>query len=278
MAVALTFNLLLSAHGIAPEDVRLLRHVKKTGVGSRSPLLTWREDRDRFEAYQALQPIKDRRYFDARYWASFIGTPDRETMFVGLYGVRTRQVVADDLPCPMTDRILSAGTSERWTTELVETFVRYRGMLFVDWGAGTRSWAQYAERRDKGIVELRRDISEPEYPGHSIFMRQLSSVEGLPASWVAILRNARGVYLLTCPRTREQYVGSASGEGGFHTRWLQHAAREGDALAFRSRDPADYRVSILEVAGSLASADEIGAMESRWKEKLQSREMGLNRN
>lgn len=276
--MALTFNFLLKAHGIAPEDVRLLRHVKKSGAGSRSPLLTWREDRDRFEAYQALQPIKDRRYFEAPYWASFIGTPDRETMFVGLYGVRDPEPIPHDLPCPMTDRMLNAAATERWATEPIAAFVGYHAMLFVDWGAGTRAWGQYAERREKPIVELRRDISEPEYPGHSAFMRQLSSVEALPASWVAILRNARGVYLLTCPSTLEQYVGSACGEGGFHTRWLQHAAREGDALAFRSRDPADYRVSILEVAGSLASADEIGAMESRWKEKLQSREMGLNRN
>jgi hypothetical protein len=53
---------------------------------------------------------------------------------------------------------------------------------------------------------------------------------------------------------------------------------EGDAMAFLSRDPADYRVSILEVAGSLITDDEIHAMEQRWKEKLQSREMGLNRN
>ena len=90
--------------------------------------------------------------------------------------------------------------------------------------------------------------------------------------------SSSGVYLLTCPRTKEQYVGGAYSGGGFITRWGQHARMEGDAKAFRSRDPADYRVSILEVAGSLTTDDEIHAMEQRWKEKLQSREMGLNRN
>lgn len=44
------------------------------------------------------------------------------------------------------------------------------------------------------------------------------------------------------------------------------------------RDLSDYQVSILEVAGTAATVDEILGMEIRWKEKLQSRQMGLNRN
>ncbi len=49
-------------------------------------------------------------------------------------------------------------------------------------------------------------------------------------------------------------------------------------IALKSRDPSDYRVSILEVAGSSATHADIQKMEVLWKEKLQSREMGLNRN
>ena len=100
----------------------------------------------------------------------------------------------------------------------------------------------------------------------------------MPFGWKAVLTNARGIYLLTCPRTREQYVGAAFAQGGFLVRWTQHASMSGDATAFRSRNPEDYRVSILEVAGSLTTDDDIVRMEKRWKAKLQSREMGLNRN
>lgn len=46
----------------------------------------------------------------------------------------------------------------------------------------------------------------------------------------------------------------------------------------KSRDSSDYRVSILEVAGSQMSTNEIIQLEQRWKEKLQSKEMGLNKN
>jgi hypothetical protein len=97
--------------------------------------------------------------------------------------------------------------------------------------------------------------------------------------WVLTLAAARGVYLLTCPRTREQYVGSATGESGFFGRWLTYA---GDGhrgnVGLKSRDPSDYQVSILEVSGSSATVEEIIGAEQLWKAKLQSREMGLNRN
>jgi len=52
----------------------------------------------------------------------------------------------------------------------------------------------------------------------------------------------------------------------------------GGNVALKSSEYSDYQASILEVAGSSANPDDIRGMESIWKEKLQSREMGLNRN
>ncbi|WP_410001986.1 hypothetical protein [Rubinisphaera sp. JC750] len=52
----------------------------------------------------------------------------------------------------------------------------------------------------------------------------------------------------------------------------------GGNVELKVRDPSDYQVSILEVAGSAATTEEILSLESLWKQKLQSREMGLNRN
>ncbi len=46
----------------------------------------------------------------------------------------------------------------------------------------------------------------------------------------------------------------------------------------KNREPSDYQVSILEVAGTSATMDDILAMEGRWQSKLQSRERELNRN
>jgi len=111
------------------------------------------------------------------------------------------------------------------------------------------------------------------------FIEPLSRIGKLPATWIEALRAVRGVYILTCPKTKEQYIGSADGASGFWGRWMQYfKTGHGGNVALKSRDPSDYRIAILEVAGSAADHDQILAMEGRWQRKLQSREMGLNRN
>ena len=73
-------------------------------------------------------------------------------------------------------------------------------------------------------------------------------------------------------------MGSATGERGFWQRWQDHVRRgHGGNIALKSRAPSDYQVSILQVAGTEATTDDILAMEQRWMAKLQSKEMGLNR-
>jgi hypothetical protein len=110
-------------------------------------------------------------------------------------------------------------------------------------------------------------------------MEPLSRLDKLPKGWIAVLQSSKGIYLLTCPRTKEQYVGSATGEGGFWSRWQEYVQTgHGGDVALKSRDPSDYQASILEVAGTASTWEDILKMEGRWKSKLLSREMGLNRN
>jgi len=74
-------------------------------------------------------------------------------------------------------------------------------------------------------------------------------------------------------------VGSATGVEGFYLRWQEYAQTgHGGDVALKSREPSDYHVAILEVAGTSYTEDDIREMETCWKLKLKSREMGLNRN
>lgn len=52
----------------------------------------------------------------------------------------------------------------------------------------------------------------------------------------------------------------------------------GGDIALKNRDLSDDQVSVLEFAGSASPIEEVIGMETRWKKKLFSREMGLNRN
>jgi len=106
----------------------------------------------------------------------------------------------------------------------------------------------------------------------------LSELADLPLAWKAQLRAAKGVYVLTSATTREHYVGSATGRGGFFERWTQHAMVGGDAVGFKTLGPSEYQVSILQVSAGFETDDDILRTEYAWMEKLQSRSMGINGN
>ncbi len=273
-------NTILEAAGLRLADVRLLRHKDNRATKGRSVYELWRDDRSQFELYQSGQSFENRPKLEARYWAVFIVNLHEETMFAGVYRVKYRGVWERDTPAPQTEgETWGAGSCDAWDLSLDEALKDLIGRLFIDWGAGERAWIQYPERQNKPVTELRLAFQEEAFPGFLNFIQPLSKLGKLPKSWEAVLRSSRGVYLLTCPKTREQYVGSATGEAGFWGRWQDYIQTgHGGNVELKSRDPSDYQVSILEVAGTTATTEDILTMETRWKSKLQSREMGLNRN
>jgi hypothetical protein len=274
----LTFNLLLQQAGIDPSETRLLRHETKKHRG-RTPYSLWRDGLERFERYQDTQLTHRRSYFTGKHWASFVVTPDGKTLFVGLYDVQGVRSVPANWYHELNDDPLDPSTADLYSTSRNEILSDYRGRLVVSWGVGTRTWVQRADKQSKPIVELRSDFVEPAYPGHAAFIEKLSDITAMPLAWRSALLSVKGVYLLTCPRTKEQYVGSATGSDGFFGRWQEYLdGKTGGNIGLASREPSDYQVSILEVAGSADDRDAIIRMEALWKRKLQSREMGLNRN
>jgi hypothetical protein len=273
----LTFNQALLAYGLEPSEVRLLRHQTRGTTGA-TPYSLWRDSRDQFEAYQAAQRVSDRNRLNSGFWASFVASPDGRTMLAGVYAVQGRETVPVNWPYPLSERP-GEGQDELYYLDHLMQFAELEGRLYVEWGAATRAWIQRADRQDKQITELARTVAEPPFPGFSAFIADLSQIAALPVAWREALGAARGIYLLACPRTGELYVGSASGGDGFIGRWDQYAADgHGGNLGLKGREPSNFQVSILEVAGSLASVEEIIALEERWKVKLRSRQAGLNRN
>ena len=274
------FNQLLAEAGIDPAEVRLLRH--QTNVPGRSLFDVWQADRALFEQYQSVQRSVNRTSFLRPWWAAFIGAWDGRTMFAGIYAAGDPVRVEQETALPITGEIIPAGTLDRYMVTLTEHLQPYIGRLYIDWGGGAsgkRAWNQRAEVQDKLITEMHLEGAERPFPGYMAFTAPLSHIAEATPGWVQQLAAARGVYLLTCPRTSECYVGSAKGEGGFWSRWQSYAANgHGGNVALIGREPSDFIVSILQVAGSADSPDDIVAMEQVWKRKLQTRELGLNRN
>ena len=272
-------NTILSADNLDLSEVRLLRHKDSSSAKGRTPYELWRDNPNQFDLYQSTQSVKNEAKLRARYWASFVGTPSDETLFVGVYDVKNRGLLERDTLKPHMDGVDLAGSCNIYDLTLLQTMGDLVGKLVIDWGPGDRAWIQRADQQNKAVRELRKNFKEPDFPGFLNFREPLSRLDKLATGWIEVLRSTKGVYLLTCPKTKEQYVGSATGAGGFWTRWREYVLTgHGDNVALKSRDPSEYQVSILEVAGTSSTDNDILSMEQRWKLKLQSREMGLNRN
>jgi hypothetical protein len=270
----ITFNTLLRSEGIDPSVVKLVRHQYQR-LGRPTPFQLWRSDVGQFKLYQQVQ---GRNVFArARLLASFVATPFEETLFVGLYEIRGVGQAPKGLIDP------SSGQKVRgknfYDLEAATMLREYRGRLVVAWGAGYRAWVQRAAARDKAIIEIRRTLSDPPFPGFLDFRERLSRLATVPHAWREALSSVSGIYLLTCPNTGKHYVGSAQGTVGFWGRWEDYVASgHGGNRRMMGLPPSDYQVCVLEVAASSTSPDELLRMEARWKEKLRSRDFGLNGN
>jgi hypothetical protein len=239
----------------------------------------WFGNRQLFELYQATQAVTNDSKLRAALWASFVVTPADETLFVGIYRVKGRRLLDKDTPKQLENGINVAGSCYVYDLSLETTLSDLIGKLIIEWGDGARAWVQRPDNQNKRILELRPEFKEQDFPGFLNFLELLSRLSSLPHGWQTVLRNLRGVYLLTCTKTKEQYVGSATGVDGFWGRWQEYVQTgHGGNVALKSRELSDYQISILEVAGTSMSIEEIQNREQLWKAKLQSREMGLNRN
>jgi len=269
------FKSLLTEAGIEPAGVALLRH---RPAGTVDPFAVWRSDREAFEDYQSVQDRGRRGHFKKPIWAAFAAAPGGKTLFLGMYRAALFGPVAEGAKDPFQGHLLDPEQYDRYDCVPMQELASYGGRLFIEWGASPRAWVQRGDS-EKIVTELYEQYREPQFPGYLELVTPLSSVPAMPSAWAEFLRNGRGVYLLTCPKTKEQYVGKADGADGFWGRWMTYAATgDGGNVRLRNRERSDYQVSILEVAGSAATADDILKMEARWKTKLQTREMGLNGN
>jgi hypothetical protein len=254
-----------------------LRHQDSRADKDRTPYLLWREfPDDDFMTYQSRQSLKKEELGRASYWAVFVVTPSDETLFVGLYKV------GKPSPGVIGAPIISIRGAHEDKPYMVfplqksDLLTEFDGKLVIDWGKGFLKWVQRADKQDKRVLELRSAFKEEDWPGYLKFIAPLSAIANLPSHWRDRLREAKGIYLLTCPRTTEHYVGSATGSDGFFGRWVTHLSVGGDAIGFKSREASEYQISILEIAGSGVSDRDILQGEQLWINKLQSNAMGLN--
>ncbi len=116
--------------------------------------------------------------------------------------------------------------------------------------------------------------------------RLQSIIEQGVQTWHGALSSVKGVYLITDNSCGKQYVGSAVGSSGIWQRWSDYAndghGGNKELKAVLKEKGVDHKnhfqYSILEIADTHSTDDQIRSRETFWKEVLRSKEFGYNSN
>ncbi len=278
----ITIHNIFKIYGIDPAKVRLVRHGNKE-----IPILeSYRENIQKFEVYQSFQ--KPGKYGDSKHIAVFAPYLKTTALFIGLW---------DILGCVECSNFTQENQNELHKHDLPESWfhnsVRYNlkknnildelsERLVIEWGSATVSWVQ---SKDKEVVELKGKKSIGDFQSFSqinLAYQKIKMITQFPdtnLTWVKALSSVNGVYLIKDTLSGKLYVGSAYGKQGIYGRWSAYANNgHGENLELQNMDPTKFYFSILEIVPATTTADGVIECENRWKEKLGTRQFGLNKN
>ena len=286
------FNDLLSRAAIDPRGVLIFRH--RPFEPALRKVLPWlaNERHDVFNAYQQTQtPKVEKAMHRAKFVASFIGHEAGKALYIGLYELtdshslsrqQIRQVPANKeltafgMRGPAADR----ATIDWFDLELMEFHADWKGKLVVKWPGLERSWWRWADRNVIVIHAIHEDsILDRQMPEWNELALTWRELRVLPKRWCESLSQWRGIYFILDVSDGNGYVGAAYGKDNLLGRWLNYAASgHGGNRQLRTRRPEDLRFSILQRVSPDMEASDVIALESSWKDRLHTREFGMNDN
>ncbi len=171
------------------------------------------------------------------------------------------------------------------TFDLVQTahMADLQGRLVIGWKS-PRTWRMNGAAAGAYPVMGIADAEPIPFPGFDrlvLSYPQLQAVmrEHRYASWRTALSSVVGIYLVTDTRDGRHYVGKADGAENIRQRWSSYATNgHGGNVGLRTLDPSTFRYSLLRVFDPATPTRDIDIAESHFKDALDSRRHGLNRN
>lgn len=243
-------------------------------------------------AFKEWQERQTNKNFSRKYILSLIYYDKNKWLFGGVY-----EVVSPE------PELIKEGDRSLWKyeTELVNRQTDLIGRIIVGYKKEFRASYpcleltspdnRYIAPKDMSISSiLDKKASIHDFTGFdnvNIDYETLANIvaDGIP-SWKSALSNVKGIYLIVDRHTGKQYVGSAYGGDCIWQRWTAYAANgHGGNIELKELLKTNgegykynFKYSILEVCNMNLGNDYIIARETHWKEVLQTRIFGLNRN
>lgn len=176
-------------------------------------------------------------------------------------------------------------------TELLRTFdvvqsehmADLRGRLVIGWKS-PRTWRMSGTAAGAYPVMGIADAEPIPFPGFDRLILEHAQLQAVMrehryASWRTALSSVVGIYLITDTQDGRHYVGKADGEENIRQRWNAYATNgHGGNVELKGLDPSHFRFSLLRVFDPATPTRDIDIAESHFKEALDSRRHGLNRN
>ena len=267
---------LLSAAGVATDDVLLVRHTYSAD-GLTGPQDATVENVLTYSRAQALRQSKIPRD-PPTLWLNFMADGKRRSRFLTAY--ENRGEVLDE----RTDVL------RYFDLHPSDVLVSLRNRLVIEWSNDTINWAKAGGKAEHMPVVEIADPARVPFPGFDNVLithdELLALVEDSQyVEWRTALAAVQGVYLVADTSSGELYVGEADGTERLLGRWSAYA-RDGHGGNVALRELAEIDVthrrhfifSILRVFGPTATTAEVDAAEAHYKRALLTRQYGLNRN
>lgn len=278
----ITLYKIFEMYGISQATVKLVRH------GNKEIQIhdEFRENIERLETYQSFQ--NPNKFGKSKAIAVFAPYYKTTGIFLGLWDIQGCTANSD-----FTEATLNLLKKHKLPEDWFNHAVRYdlkrnhvldelSERLVIEWGPATVAWVQ---AKDKEVVEIKGKKTIGVFESFSLVdlnYQELKKIIQFPdtnLTWVKALSSVNGVYLIRDTLSGKLYVGSAYGDGGIYGRWSAYARNgHGGNKELIDLDPSTFRFSILEIVPATTTADGVIEYENRWKEKLGTRQFGLNRN
>ncbi|QXG39150.1 GIY-YIG nuclease family protein [Pseudomonas viridiflava] len=235
-----------------------------------------------FDEWQSWQ---SQRNFECEYVIGLVELPGtKKWLLAGVYdSLKVREVKGE-----------KENRDYVYDSRRVPEFAELEGRLVLDYKKPRANYL-FLETCLKGMTlssVLEKPLTVGKFPGFKdvdVTHKELKLIvnQGLE-SWQTALSSVAGVYLISDNTKGEQqlYVGSATGTGGLWDRWVTYSknghggnTRITDLHKKRGYGFADnFRFSILEIADKHTGVDEMKLKEIHWKQRLLTRDSGLNGN
>jgi hypothetical protein len=278
----ITIFKIFEIYGIDPAKIKLVRHGNKE-----IPIYeTFLNNLKRLEVYQSFQnPNKFGKSNAIAVFAPYYKTTG---IFLGLWDIQG--YTANSNFTEETRVLLKKHhLPEDWFNQGVRYDLRRNNILdelserlIIEWGAATVAWVQ---SKDKEVVEIKGKKSIGDFQSFGLVdlnyqdLKKLIQFPDTNLTWLKALSSVNGVYLIKDKMSGKLYVGSAYGDQGIYGRWSAYAKNgHGGNLELKGLDPSAFQFSILEIVPATTTADGVIECENRWKEKLGTRQFGLNKN